>query len=591
MAHPTRACTRSRLLARLAALLVLLAAIPAAAEPDPPAAPDSTVPMSDDAVGLIQEERILAHLVDGREIYVAAYPEEGEGYMSIARRMCGDEDRWPALKAANNAREVVLGRAIEVPWDLLRTEFRYLTLRALFPQDRPTPEGYVHYPSDARVETYGQGLWQVALWFTGKGENWPRIAAENGLSGPEIPDAHPIRIPKDLLLPLFRHVETSDSGQLAFDQDDEGEFATYRLKKNEALYSAVVLRYTGMMDHSDVERATELVASRSGIDDPRDIPIGYPVKIPLDLLSVEHLPRNHPRRIVAEVAATELASVAVKSVARKLSGVHVLLDPGHGGKDLGATRNGVWESDYVYDIACRVKRRLEKTTGATVHMLLDDRDHGCKIFESRKIPRNGNEVVVTSPPHRNHGGVSTRMGVNLRWYLSNAIYRRLTEKKKVDPNKIVFISLHADSLHRSLNGGMVYVPGERFRRRTYGVHGGSYRRFAEVKSARPVSVARTQRLRDEKLSTSLAEKILEGYRAEKLPVHDNEPVRNHIVRTRHGRTRRYVPAVLGGNLVPTKVLVETLNLNNTSDARIMADPGGRERVAGAVVKGLEAFFN
>jgi N-acetylmuramoyl-L-alanine amidase len=570
--------------------LSALVAPPASAEPDPPPPAGEPFPMSDDAISLISEERIVAHLIDGQEIYVAALPEEGEGYMSIARRLCGNEDRWPALKAANGGREVILNRAVEVPWDLLREEFRYLALRAMFPEDRPVEGGYRHHPSRARAETYGQGLWQVALWFTGRGENWTEIADANGLSGPELPSGRPLKIPEGLLLPLFRRVEASDDGKLAYGADDTGTFAVYRLKRREALYSAVVLRYTGLVDHADVQRAVARVAQRSGIDDPTDIPIGYPVKIPLDLLSVEYLPRNHPRRVVSRVSRTELASVALGTGPKSLKGVHVLIDPGHGGKDLGAITNGVWESDYVYDIGCRVKRRLEKSTGANVWMLLEDSEHGCRVFESPKIPRNGKEVVLTDPPHRNKGGASTRMGVNLRWYLSNAIFRELTGKQGVDPRRIVFVSLHADSLHRSLRGGMVYVPGERFRRRRYGVHGGSYRRFAEVRSAKPVSVARDDRLRDEKISTKLAEKILEAYEAHELPVHHNEPVRNHIVRSLRGRTRRYVPAVLGGNLIPTKVLVETLNLNNDRDAKLMSDPEGRERVAEAIVSGLESFF-
>jgi N-acetylmuramoyl-L-alanine amidase len=560
------------------------------AEPDPPPPAGDPFPMSDDAISLISEERIVAHLIDGQEIYVAAFPEEGEGYMSIARRLCGDEDRWPALKAANGGREVILGRAIEVPWDLLREEFRYLALRAIFPEDRPVEGGYRHHPGRARAETYGQGLWQVALWFTGHGENWTEIAAANGLTGPELPAEQALRIPEQLLLPLFRRVERSDDGRLTYGRDGDGPFAVYRLKRREALYSAVVLRYTGLVDHADVQRAAQRVAQRSGIADPKDIPVGYPVKIPFDLLSVEHLPKNNPRRVVARVSETELASVAVARGPKSLRGVHVLLDPGHGGKDMGAITNGVWESDYVYDIACRVKRRLERSTGAKVWMLLEDSEHGCKVFESTKIPRNQKELVMTDPPHRNKGGASTRMGVNLRWYLANAIFRRLTGEQDTDPRKVVFLSLHADSLHPSLRGGMVYTPGERFRRRKYGVHGGSYRRFAEVRSAKRVSVARDARLREEKISTRLAEKILEAYEKEKLPVHDKEPIRNHIVRSLRGRTRRYVPAVLGGNLIPTKVLVETLNLNNDEDAKLMSDPEGRERVARALVQGLESFF-
>ncbi len=63
-----------------------------------------------------------------------------------------------------------------------------------------------------------------------------------------------------------------------------GEYAVYRLQRGEALYSAVVVRFTGQLLAVQVNETAMEIAARSGIDDVTDISVGYPVKIPLDLL-------------------------------------------------------------------------------------------------------------------------------------------------------------------------------------------------------------------------------------------------------------------------------------------------------------------
>ncbi len=50
----------------------------------------------------------------------------------------------------------------------------------------------------------------------------------------------------------------------------------------------------------------------------------------------------------------------------------VVIDPGHGGKDPGATRNGIQEKDVVLDIAKMIKDDLEKQTDCIVHMTRED---------------------------------------------------------------------------------------------------------------------------------------------------------------------------------------------------------------------------
>ncbi len=137
---------------------------------------------------------------------------------------------------------------------------------------------------------------------------------------------------------------------------------------------------------------------------------------------------------------------------------------------------------------------------------------------------------------------------------------------------------------------MVYVPGARWRRARHGVRGATYRRYREYRERPRVTVRRADRRRDEIVSRRLARDLLAGYRAEKLPVHPNRPIRDHVVRRTRRRRSSWVPAVLRGNLVPAKVLLETVNLGNPADARLLADPAGRERIARAVAHGIRSYF-
>jgi len=611
---------------RPAALLALLlavalaAAVPAAPRAAPPAPAAASARPSDaagDASGAEPEqgagengiddeedeiERGLADALEiepgvrvlvqgGRDLALSVEPDEGDEYGSLAARFGGAAGLASPLRDANGGRPVEPGRAVEIPWKLLRNEYRYLALRTLFPRDAFRNGAWEHDPAQARALVYHVGLWQVAEWFTGKGENWQEIARFNGFAGPDVPPGRPVRIPAAMLLAPFQPATISADGVLAYGEDAEGPYAEYALKKGEALYSAVIIRFTGLLHPTAVLEAAEAVAKRSGIADVTKMPTGQRLKLPLEMLATPYLPANDPRRVAAALEERALEDAPLPALPRSLKGVHVLLDPGHGGADIGARsgKHGIWESDYVYDITCRVGRLLAKEPGVTVHYLVRDGKAGCRVQDARKLPMNKKRVVATRPPHLNQPGASTKYGVNLRWYLANSIYRGLV-RRKVAPESVVFLSLHADSLHKDLSGAMVYVPGERYRRGSYGVRGDGYSRYAEWREEPRVSFSRAERLRDEKLSTRLAQSILDGYRAEKLPVHDDEPIRDHIVRGVRGRRGVFVPAVLRGAAVPAKVLLETANINNTKDAALLADPAGRERMARAIVRGVRGYF-
>ena len=265
----------------------------------------------------------------------------------------------------------------------------------------------------------------------------------------------------------------------------------------------------------------------------------------------------------------------------------LILDPGHGGRDLGTMNHGIWEHDYVYDVACRLKRILERESAAEVFLTLEDRENGCTPSDASPLKANLQGTIATSPPFlARENGLETRIAVNLRWYLAKPVYRKAL-KDGTDSNRVVFVSVHADSRHPSLDGLMVYVPGADYRTRTYGHTSKTYLKYAEVREKPTVRFSKKARIRSEAVSRKLGQAIVAGFRKESLAVQKNQPIRNRIVR---GRRNVFVPAVIRNNEVPASVLVEVGNLGNSGDAKVLSGAEGRERMARALARGLFAYF-
>jgi len=309
------------------------------------------------------------------------------------------------------------------------------------------------------------------------------------------------------------------------------------------------------------------------------------VKIPRDSILPEFLPPGDLRRIEFELSRREVERFRNQAISRDLEGVTVILDSGHGGRDIGASHNGVWESDYVYDVLCRIKARLEKNTAAQVLTTIRDTQYGYRIFETRGIPLNQSESILTTPPLRLASSAPNDVGVNLRWYLANSYFRSL-RAKGVDPDKVVFASLHADSLHPSLRGTMIYVPGEQYRTKTYGFNGAAYRARREVREQSHVSFTREQRQKSEGLSREFAADLLKALKQRGARIHPYQPVRDRIIR----RTRPWVPAVLRCNEVSVQILLEVCNINNPVDAQTLTDPAFRQKIADAFVDALLSYY-
>ena len=101
------------------------------------------------------------------------------------------------------------------------------------------------------------------------------------------------------------------------------------------------------------------------------------------------------RRSVSGGSATVLREQErVRRSGHSLSGRTVVLDPGHGGDDPGATRNGLVESDLVMDLARRIEGRL---TAIGVSVVFTRTEHTCPTEEERAAIANaaGADVVLS----------------------------------------------------------------------------------------------------------------------------------------------------------------------------------------------------
>ena len=516
--------------------------------------------------------------VDGA-ITVETRPLEGETPIEFARRVSKDEataQRVLALPGVASG-----SRSATLSFGALSDESRRAAIQALFPSDVRATAGWLH------IAVEEESLSDVAEWFTGSPGSAAALAKENSLTGELVPAGATIRIPAELLTNPFRDAEPvpdTEPPNLVFDQDARGRYAVYRLRKGEALYSAVVVRFTGRLDAVDVNELAMGIAERSGIENVHAIPVGFPVKVPLELLSEEFLPRDDARYVERAREKAETAQFARPEVARGLAGVRVILDAGHGGRDTGTLHGGVWESTYVYDVACRLRKILSERTRAEALMTTRDAVLGWKVPDRDALRSARNQVLLTEPVYALQ---DPTVGVNLRWYLANSLIRRPgPDGTKVPPERTVFVSLHADSLHPSVRGAMVYVPGERYLRDRYSKTGPAYALYREVKEQPVVSFNRKERVASEGASTTLANTIVSALREAGLPVHPFSPVRTHVIRG----GREWVPAVLRYNRVPNRVLVELANLGNEEDRALLKTRGFRDAVAESLASAVVSFF-
>ena len=586
--------------------LSLQAAVLLAAPPQ--AAPIATAQVS---------PQLRATLTRDYDIEAVVKPHQGDAWTRLAKRVTGDASNWEDLAALNQLDDnLKTHHSVRVPFTLLKPELQREIVRTLFPQDSLTADGWKHVVVGARgIE--GESLWKIAEWLTGDGANYTLIRKANPSQGLSTRKGDVILVPKRLLTAAFGGSSEEEnapktaaevrkpsddatqraaadenvpeatavvSGQpaLTYDRASAEPHAVYRLQKGEALYSSVAIRFTGRVYAKDVGDVLDRLVKFNEIDDVSKIPVGYPVKIPMDLLLPEYLPHDDPTRVAREATRRESDRVAKRTRATGLSGVHVILDPGHGGRDVGTEHDDVFEATYVYDVACRLRRLLEKDSAAKVSMTTKSKANGFTIPEKNVLADANDHYVQTTPKYLLDDAI---VGVNLRWYLANSIFRRAM-KSGTASEKVVFLSIHADSLHPSLRGAMAYIPGAGHVTGSFQKKGDIYLARAEVREQPSVTHSRQDALVAEGLSRDLAESIMTSFDRKGLKVHPFEPVRDNVIRN----GKAWVPAVIRHNMVPTRMLLEVCNLGNRKDRELIKTKKYRQQLAEAIYAGLVDFY-
>ncbi len=554
-----------------AALLAVATALPAAAR-------EKTVVVSPE---------IRVTIGAGDAIVLSARPLPGEGMDRFVRRLTDDpKTKKEILRSNGNPMRLKKGQFLRVPYRLLSGSYRKVAIEALFPADRATAAGWEH--RIAAPTGKPESLWRIAEWFTEDPARYREIRQADGIASLETHEGQVVVVPTRMLSGGFREAVAAaapapeaEPPKLEYGEDHGGRYAIYRLQKGEALYSAVVVRFTGRVHAEDVNAKAAEIAARNGVADVHAMPVGFPVRIPIADLSPEFRPPDDPERIAEEKSALEASQFANKVKSADLSGVTLVLDAGHGGRDTGALVDGIEEAAYVYDIACRVERRIRERTRARVVPTVG-RDAPCRAAPADAVASSKSARVLTSPPYTIEDAA---VGVNLRWYLANSVWGQVG-KNGGQPDRTVFLSLHADSLHPAVRGTMVYVPGEKYLGGSYGKAGEPYDSRREVRENPRVSFSRAEKIEAEGISRDLAEHIVAAFRAADLPLHAFEPIRRNVIRG----GREWVPAILRYNRIPARALVEICNLNNPDDRRLLRTVAYRERVADALVAALVGFY-
>ncbi len=530
------------------------------------------------------QDGLVAVRADDGELYLEAVPLPAEGLLSFTRRLTGSEEAAAEIRQLNGNRlRMLAGVRYRVPFDRLDRVHQGQVIRALYPEDRGSSRGWSHTVTREAIAD-GATLWRLAVWFTGEGRNFPVLRQANGLVDDGLSPGQTLLIPAEILRPSLRSMLPSpppNDRALDFRREGDEEFAVYRLQAGEALYSSVVVRFTGRIYAEDVNALASEIAAVNGIADVTDIPIGYEVRLPIDLLLPEYLPAGDPRKLEYEAQLSESQQFSNEVHSRGLEGITVVLDAGHGGADVGASKDGVWESLYVYDIMERARHILETRTAATVVTTVRDGSDS-RIAPRDVLPYSRGHQVLTTPPYPIQ---DAKVGVNLRWYLANSVHRKAV-KAGADPKKTVFVSIHADSLHPSLRGAMVYIPSTQLTAGSFGRTGAAYSQRAEYREKPRVEYSWRERSQSEGLSRDLATHTLAALRARGLAIHEFKPIREKIIRKRS----QYVPAVLRYNAIPAKMLLEVSNLANQDDRRLIQTQAFRQKMAEALVQGIMAYY-
>jgi len=212
----------------------------------------------------------------------------------------------------------------------------------------------------------------------------------------------------------------------------------------------------------------------------------------------------------------------------------IIIDPGHGGSDMGAVFQDICEDEIAYDIAIRLYKKLKEKK--------------YKVFITIKnsiFPFNSKEITCDK---------NERLSNNKKITLGN----RIALIKEFDPSEdALIISIHVNSLPQNFKGFSIFF--KKKNNKNNASYNFSLKLSSFLKKKHVVSFS---------LDTSF------------LYVH-LEPVRKRFYRW------NFTPAIFSATGKRSAVLIETGNLRNSSDRINLLKNSYREKIAIAIAASFD----